>query len=128
MQETSPLKRQCTRHKRRVLHARDPHCHWCDVVTIDPSKTLNQRHPNLATLDHVKSRLQCKTKEEYRSSKNHVIACLECNNLRDAIFLKTEKPQQKIAEQEKREKDAVTGPAMELLLKPAAFQTLAAGL
>lgn len=91
-EEKVKLTRQKLQHARRVLHARDPHCHWCGVVTIDPRKTLDLKRPDLATLDHVKSRLQCSSKEEYRSGNNHVIACLKCNGERDRELHLKERP------------------------------------
>lgn len=103
------------------LHKENPHCHWCGVLTILGGSNKN---PDKATLDHIRSRLQCKTWAEYTAPANHVLACLECNNLRDQIFLKTEKPIEKMFAEQKRRKDAVTGPAIEHILAPAGWQQL----
>jgi hypothetical protein len=91
-EKVSLLTRQDTQHKRRVLHARDPRCHWCGVVTIDPAKTTDYQRPDLATLDHIKNRLQCSSAKEYRSGNNHVLACQKCNQERDREFHLTEQP------------------------------------
>lgn len=74
-------------HYRNVLFKRDPHCHWCGQKTFE-SRECGDGHPWMATLDHIKSRLQCATKEEYRSGKNKVLACLKCNKERDYALLK----------------------------------------
>lgn len=88
------LTRQGTKHARRVLFKRDPHCHWCGQLTFEPH-VCGDGHPLMATLDHVKSRLQCTAKAEYRSANNKVLACSKCNAERDRKFWIDEKPWQK---------------------------------
>lgn len=94
----SRLTRSKSAGSRDALFKRDPHCHWCGAVTITPSR-CEQGNPRMATLDHIKSRLQCTTKQEYRSGNNKVLACLKCNAERDRKFWLEEKPW--IAEAEK---------------------------
>jgi hypothetical protein len=40
----------------------------------------------MATVDHIKNRVQCGTKEEYRSGNNMVLACSRCNLQRDLAY------------------------------------------
>lgn len=103
---------------RRDLYAKDPRCHWCGITTLKctPSTVT---HPDVATLDHVKSRWQCEKWEDYISPANHVLSCLECNQLRDRIDARREGLHEKRAEERQRAKDAVTGPAIERILRPS---------
>ena len=70
------------RKTRDALRAADPRCHWCGVLTEIPT---NAHDLNAATVDHVRPRRACKSQAEYDSPTNHVLACFECNALRDAV-------------------------------------------
>jgi 5-methylcytosine-specific restriction endonuclease McrA len=69
---------------RRALFKADPHCHWCGCLTIIPNVPRWERGeltdpPNLATVDHVISRRTRKSRLQYHSPKNKVLACFSCN-------------------------------------------------
>jgi 5-methylcytosine-specific restriction endonuclease McrA len=70
----------------RDLRAADPHCHWCGCLTLDTQPPPFPK--DMATVDHIKPRRECRTAKEYESPQNHVLACVECNILRDNIDLK----------------------------------------
>lgn len=63
------------------LWNKDPHCHWCGVLTviIDHPKLKNPPD-NLATVDHLRSKLNAQRGVDHRV--NTVLACLKCNNRR----------------------------------------------
>lgn len=92
------IPRQGQRKIRRVrdaLIAADPHCHWCGCVTLPA--VASPFHPDMATVDHVKPRRECRSQEEYESETNHVLSCLECNQQRDQVdiaLMKHQKEQQ----------------------------------
>lgn len=73
-----------TSRARDALFAKNPHCHWCNVLTLHPSVSP-PFDPNMATLDHVKPRRECTSFEQYRAETNHVLSCMECNQQRDAV-------------------------------------------
>jgi hypothetical protein len=91
------ITRQGSRKMRRArnhMHAQDPRCNWCGTVTINPPRAGD---PNAATVDHIKPRRECRSQQEYESASNHVLACFECNQLRDQVdiaLLKHQKEQQ----------------------------------
>ena len=79
------IHRQSQSKMRRIradLHAADPRCYWCRTVT---RTTEGATDANAATVDHVKPRRECRSQEEYESTNNHVLACLECNRERDRV-------------------------------------------
>ena len=80
------------RHWRRVLQRRDPHCHWCGVLTVDPLDVHPLNTPNMATLDHIKNRMQCASTKEHRRETNKVLACLKCNQDRDREWHLSQRP------------------------------------
>lgn len=68
---------------RARLHAQDPHCYYCGIVT-DNSPRLGcgyRAKPNDATIEHLFSRLTGPLKGR-NQVKNLVIACYECNHTR----------------------------------------------
>lgn len=74
---------------RRLLFKQNPHCHWCNVLTVlvpdhmvTPAQLLN-----MATVDHVKSRCEARTREEWSAPSNQVLACHQCNQRRNREFL-----------------------------------------
>lgn len=63
------------------LWAENPHCYWCGRLTIIVKlKPFEKSPPNLATVDHIRSRLN----PERGSDKkvNTVLSCFECNGRR----------------------------------------------
>ncbi len=63
------------------LMRRSSHCHWCGGK-VQPSSGGRQE-PNGATVDHIKSRGECQTKDEYRTPSNMVLSCYQCNQERN---------------------------------------------
>ena len=74
--------RAVQRARDRLFEA-DPRCHWCSVITLHPSVAAG--NPNMATLDHIRPRRECVSFEQYSAPANHVLACFECNALRDTV-------------------------------------------
>lgn len=71
------------KHSRRKyqLWLRDPRCYWCGKVTVILDLTKIKKPPlNLATLDHLRSRLNEERGSDHKV--NTVLACLECNQNR----------------------------------------------
>lgn len=81
---------------RLSLFQTDPHCYWCGCTTTlvlygRPGRNgAPQPGPLTATLDHYRSR----NHPDGDHSEYLVLACNECNNLRNALELKvnTERP------------------------------------
>lgn len=74
------------KHSRRKyqLWLRDPRCYWCGKVTVILDLAKIKKPPlNLATLDHLRSRLSNERGSDYRVST--VLACLECNQNRAKV-------------------------------------------
>lgn len=67
---------------RAKLRSNNPHCHWCRTLTVDALPG-----PDMATVDHLKPRRECKSAEEYHAESNLVLACHECNLGRDKVDL-----------------------------------------
>ena len=90
---------------RDALFAANPSCHWCGTVTLHPSVAAG--NPNMATLDHIRPRRECVSFEQYSSAQNHVLACFECNALRDTVdiaLMEHQKKQQALLETWKKPK------------------------
>ncbi len=73
--------------RRRELHRRDPHCHWCDEITclnssLPPNKGID---PYLATVDHLKTRAMGR---QGLDTPNTVLSCTRCNATRNQIETK----------------------------------------
>lgn len=68
-----------TRMRHRLWHI-DPHCHWCARPTVLGWDNVQQ--PDLATVDHILSRLAAPNEAHYHSEDNQVLACYECNQRR----------------------------------------------
>ena len=68
---------------RARLHRADPHCFWCGQITV--LESMQRGHSgNLATVDHLYSRLHPERTKRYRSALDsrhvlHVLACFDCN-------------------------------------------------
>lgn len=82
MSDTKRLKKQ-----RLAIWKYDPHCYWCGVKTILPSKHWKgPTASNVATIDHLRprhhpGRLEPCNGREFR----RVLSCFKCNNERDRI-------------------------------------------
>lgn len=81
-----------SRRKKRLknLHLKNPHCHWCGMLTkIDRVKTGDRPDDLMATLDHVYSRLHPARRTMLKLGRFKVqltvLACHSCNSLRSAI-------------------------------------------
>ncbi len=66
--------------QRNALFRRDPHCAWCARLTHRYAGVMDDA---VATLDHIKSRPECRTHDEYVASSNKVLACNRCNSRRN---------------------------------------------
>jgi hypothetical protein len=64
--------------KRALLFAQDPYCFWCGRVTVLQT-TKPIRNDNVATIEHLYSRLHPKRKEHPHLV---VLACFGCNMAR----------------------------------------------
>ena len=66
---------------RRRLWERDPHCYYCGAVTewreLDGGKRPT---PNMATLEHLRMRIDKNRTEPSHGERRIVLACRKCNN------------------------------------------------
>ena len=60
---------------------RSDRCYWCSCETLSPKK-VGPTCPNLATVDHIRSKPECLSKKEYNDPGNKVNACFACNQRR----------------------------------------------
>lgn len=58
-------------------------------MTALPLPEQLQVERNTATIDHIKSRPECRTKEEHRSKANTVLSCHRCNDRRNNEYQNT---------------------------------------
>lgn len=79
------IKRHSSWKRRRVLFRQSPLCHWCGELTHKGGNIDDTR----ATLDHVLSRPECQSVEQYRAVSNMVLACHRCNQDRAKAFSKS---------------------------------------
>lgn len=62
------------------LYARDPHCHWCHKFTVLYTLRRHEKAPDdMATLDHLYSRLNPERKPNLCGEERTVLACWGCN-------------------------------------------------
>lgn len=77
----------------RQLWKINPHCHWCGVKTelveFCTHSKFRVGRGKFATVDHIKSRCEAASLEEYSSRANQVLACHACNQRRNNEFQKT---------------------------------------
>jgi len=66
-------------HEEMIL--RCDRCYWCGTETIAPKK-VGESHPKAATVDHLRSKPECVSGNEYHDRANTVNACFECNQRR----------------------------------------------
>jgi len=62
-------------------------CYWCKSEVYECAR-VGQKHPKLATVDHILSKQECLTKKEYKSKRNQVLACQQCNTERNNRWMK----------------------------------------
>lgn len=66
--------------QRNALFKRDPHCAWCGALT---HRFRGKMDDGVATLDHIRSRPECRTYAEYTDPSNKVLSCSGCNDRRN---------------------------------------------
>lgn len=69
-------------HRRERLWNKDPRCFWCGVVTKPTNKHGGKQENDMATLDHVYSRLDPKRKQNLNLEVKTVLSCYLCNQKR----------------------------------------------
>lgn len=71
--------------RREILWHRDPRCHWCGCLTRlmpgDQHKRAGQPK-DMATVDHLDSRLSGQKAQYHAGEERTVLACQECNTRR----------------------------------------------
>lgn len=71
------------------MHAQNPYCYWCNTLTILNPKGVEldtRKVPNLATLDHLYSKLNPYRTIPCRNNEIRIVlACYKCNNKRSQI-------------------------------------------
>lgn len=60
---------------------RRDHCYWCGTETFSAHK-VGPCCPQLATVDHIRSKPECVSAKEYNDIDNKVNACFGCNQRR----------------------------------------------
>lgn len=66
--------------RRKRLFNQDPHCHWCKCLTVWENSSAGEVEPdNLATVDHLFSRLSGKKTGDNNSKQVTVLSCKKCN-------------------------------------------------
>ena len=69
--------------QRRRLHAADPRCFYCGIVTLlePPPDWHGKTFPQLATVEHLRPRTDPLRTEPMRftNERRHVLACWQCN-------------------------------------------------
>lgn len=63
-------------------------CYWCRIETILPPRgaTRIEHKDNLATLDHLRSRLKPNRQEPNTTNEERtVLSCWKCNNIRGRL-------------------------------------------
>lgn len=69
--------------RRLNLWLKDPHCFWCERLTVLPPNGGGALFPHHATLDHILSRNVRLPGEQFNCGENTVLACHQCNNERN---------------------------------------------
>jgi hypothetical protein len=78
-----PNTRKLRKQRLRLWQA-DPHCFWCGVRTILPSKQWKGPvSPNVATIDHLRPRHHPGRLIPANGEIRRVLSCWKCNNDRD---------------------------------------------
>lgn len=68
---------------RAELFALNPKCYWCRKLTVFDIPPDGRLHHNHATVDHIITRVHAASIGEYRSRRNIVLACHQCNKARN---------------------------------------------
>lgn len=66
-------------------------CYWCGVDTILPPRGVKRYMPpmNLATLDHLRTRMDGDREEPNSTNEERtVLCCWQCNNIRGVLHQK----------------------------------------
>lgn len=86
------LRHEYKKQRREQLWRENPHCHWCGRLTVINNKSEwkhGEDHSNVATLDHLVSRLEIpygtNRPNLYKKAKTMVLACWKCNNDRNRL-------------------------------------------
>lgn len=88
MKGSKIVRRALTFAWKKKAHEKNPHCHWCGVLTELTVGQRDCRTPTTATTDHVKCRPECETQEEWDAETNLVLACHACNTRRAESWTK----------------------------------------
>ena len=76
----SRMKRNGTKGLRKKLFRENPHCHWCETLTILVGEPPGKKGAsNMATIDHIISRYRAISREQYVAPENMVLSCHKCN-------------------------------------------------
>ncbi len=68
--------------RRERLFKKHPFCYWCNCELIESTKKNRRKH-NVATIDHLRSRLDPSRQiPNYDSNIRTVLSCRRCNNER----------------------------------------------
>jgi hypothetical protein len=71
-------------------------CYWCGVDTVMPERGKHNAIPfdNLATVDHLRTRLHNDSRQEPNTNNEErtVLACWKCNNTRGVLDQKSVQP------------------------------------
>lgn len=68
------------RARRNKLWAEDPHCRQCGVLTVLPQNTRNHKLSNLATIEHIYSKLNPKRLIQPEVNEiRRILLCQKCN-------------------------------------------------
>lgn len=71
------------KHRRQVLLAQKPYCHWCGRKVLYYKLKFRERMPkDFATIDHLTSRFHGPRPNVYGRRQTLVLACHECNQRR----------------------------------------------
>lgn len=76
--------------RRQALWRKDKHCYWCGVETVPPHGFTSKAFDNMATLDHLRTKLDTNRSEPNPHGKEirTVLACHKCNTSRGKERLK----------------------------------------
>ena len=77
------------RARRLILWNRNPICHWCGVHTLLISQDKKAKaSDNMATVDHLDSRLSGNRKSPRKGEERTVLSCYKCNHHRGSLECK----------------------------------------
>ena len=77
----SKFKQRLSRRRER-LFKEHPYCYWCNCKLVKCCKK-NRKRPNIATIDHLRSRLDpSRQMKDYSQNPRTVLSCSKCNENR----------------------------------------------